>query len=61
MLLILFVNGACDVAVLKRYSGLQKNSSFTNFEKISVTVDWVNIKVCLISHLKGLTSTFELM
>ena len=61
MLLILFVNGACDVAVLKRYSGLQKNSSFTNFEKISVAVDWVNIKVCLIPHLKGLTATFELM
>ena len=43
------------------YSGLQINSSFAFFEKISVAVDWVNIKVCLISHLKGLTATFELM
>ena len=43
------------------YSGLQINSSFAFFEKISVAVDWVNIKVCLIPHLKGLTATFALM
>ena len=61
MLLILFVNGACDVAVLKRYSGLQKNSSFTNFEKISAAVSWVNVKVWLIPHLKAFTATFKLM
>ena len=27
------------------YSGLQINSSFTKFEKISINVGWVNIKV----------------
>ena len=43
------------------HRGLQKNSSFANFEKISVAVHLVNIKVCLIPHLKGLTATFELM
>ena len=38
----------------KSYSGLQKNSPFANFEKISVAVVWVNIKVWTI-----LNTSFE--
>ena len=40
------------------YSGLHKNWPFAYFEKITVAVGWVYIKVWPIPHLKALTPTF---
>ena len=44
------------------YNGLHKNWPFAYFEKITVAVGWVYIKVWTIPHLKSLTprnETFE--
>ena len=42
----------------RTYSGLHKNWLFAYFEKITVAVGWVYIKVWPIPHLKALTPTF---
>ena len=45
----------------KVYSALQWNSPFANFEKTSVAVGWVNIKVWSIPYLKALTDIFKVI
>ena len=43
------------------YSGLQINSSFVKFEKISINVVWVNIKIWLIPYLKHFNGRWKLL
>jgi hypothetical protein len=47
-----------EISIFFKYSGLHKNWPFAYFEKITVAVGWVYIKVWPIPHLKALTPTF---